>query len=108
MTNKIKYYVFSEGYMSYNHYEGKSRYFGKVSIDSSIDGDLIDYDSEYITDKWGGNAIAGIQDDENWGDPEFSNGLIHIYEGEDAEEANKQYLSYIQGEEVEFKDIETW
>ena len=121
MRNKNKYYVYSEGYAMSNRYEGCTVYFGKVTMEeqywftSEFDGksysdwETEDAESEYIADKWGGDAITGIYEaeDNGWSYPEFSNGLIHIYDGPSREEAEKAYNEYIHGK-VEFTELERW
>ena len=112
--SKKRFYVYSEGYMMSNRYEGCTVYFGRVSMDTQQwddrwDWETIDAESEYIADKWGGDLITGIYEAEEngWGYPEFSNGLIHIYDGPSREEAEKAYNEYIHGK-VEFTELERW
>ena len=109
------FYVYSEGYSIYDYDTETQKYCGSITMQNMTftyeiypeeDGEeayeeIVDWEYDdwiedtYIEDKWGGREIINLPPNI---EPEFTNGLIQIYQGEDFDEAQKAYDEYVQGE----------
>ena len=125
-VSRKEYYVYSEGY-SFSCYEtGGNKYGGSITMVEVMahyevhppeEGedeeywelqsyDIEDYiDDAYIEDKWGGKTIINIPETV---EPEFTNGLIEVYFGEDIIEASNAYDEYVHEGEIDWSELETW
>lgn len=106
--DKLSYRVYAEGYSSTHNVTGETKYFGRLTLETRTmleygfnnvtmyDWEVLDTETAWIEDKWRSPEIKLVIGDNDWEYPEFTNGLIHIYEGNNYEEAISQFEEYKQ------------